>query len=80
MKQRDSHGWPSFELGLSKITCCIDCKDRFPACHSTCEKYKAQKEQIERIKKAKSEQYNSDIAAITRKRFYKKLKKEIKKK
>ena len=25
------------------ITCCKDCPDRYPGCHSSCEKYKAQR-------------------------------------
>ena len=25
--------------------CCLDCPDRHPACHSTCERYKAAREE-----------------------------------
>ena len=28
------------------IKCCKDCQDRHPKCHSECEKYNAQREQL----------------------------------
>lgn len=46
----------SFHTGHT-ITCCKDCPNRFPGCHSTCEKYIQQKNEYEKAKaerKAKS--------------------------
>lgn len=34
------------------IKCCKDCKERRPACHDTCQSYRAEKAEIERMKEA----------------------------
>jgi len=42
---------------MSSITgCCLDCKDRYPACHDSCEKYLQARESWE-IRKEKIKNY-----------------------
>lgn len=36
-----------------KDSCCLDCKDRKPLCHSTCEKYLNFRKKIDYIKERK---------------------------
>jgi hypothetical protein len=59
----------------SVITSCRDCKERYPACHDTCEKYQNAKrerdEQLLAIEKAKSETRlfaDYKVAKITKER------------
>lgn len=33
-----------------RITCCINCMDRYPGCHAKCEDYLEQKEKLNHIK------------------------------
>ena len=34
---------------MAFITCCKDCKDRHPACHDSCERYKNEKARSDEI-------------------------------
>lgn len=48
---------------------CKDCKERHLGCHSTCEKYIAEKAESERVRQLKmQESLNSDVAFLKRKR------------
>lgn len=35
------------------ITCCKDCKERHLHCHSSCEKYKTEKAELDKLKESK---------------------------
>ena len=50
-------------------SCCLDCPERHPACHDTCEKYKAAKQVWEAkkqsIKKTRDKYIEYDVFKIT---------------
>lgn len=50
-------------MGWQKVTVCKDCQERHVGCHSTCERYKAQKEkwdaEREEINKQKLLRYDA---------------------
>lgn len=43
------------------ITCCLNCTSRHQACHDTCEKYKAEKKDLEERKAFVHEKRLADI-------------------
>ena len=47
---------------------CLDCKNRYPGCHSTCENYKNYKEKLEKIKENKRLTQQNDSLFFKRKR------------
>ena len=50
---------------MALITPCIDCNERHPGCHDTCEKYYTYKLQNEEIKERQRE-YEKPIAFLKR--------------
>ena len=55
---------------MKKIKCCLDCTDRYPACHDSCEKYIAEKAEYdaeqEIINKKRRQELELNDYAITK--------------
>lgn len=65
-----------FDFGNGHINVCKGCEFRHEACHDTCELYKEQRAKIDKAKNARREFYNKDMAAIDRRRFFEKVRKD----
>ena len=47
------------------LTPCLDCPDRYPACHDHCDRYKEWKEIHERKRAAAREQKQSEVEIVS---------------
>ena len=58
------------------IKVCKDCKERHEACHDTCEKYKAEREELNRINAERRKHTFVEVAIVqTKTRIYQKMQK-----
>ena len=49
-------------MARTRIDCCYQCPDRFPGCHGSCEKYLAQKAELEETKAEARRRYDIDCS------------------
>lgn len=53
-------------MGRIKINCCLNCEDRHVGCHSSCDRYKQERAEIDAAKAAASAQSRADADEVLR--------------